>query len=237
MILAESRWAIPESLRAFSMKNALKTLVLVAVVANHPSMSFAASRVTRRQRFTALSDMKRPILDQIATALFRLENARVAASSEVDDSGRLGEPMEWSESKSVANIFSETVASNPLGYRLKQWVADIVAGTFDEDAVNAQIDSFIAENPVAMFSFTTCPFCRRAKDYLNDRGIDFGVVELDELEGNEGNEIRALLGRRTKRTSVPCIFIGGTCIGGCNDGPGLLTLAASGELDKLLAAL
>lgn len=233
MILTENR----RGMRAITMKIALQTLVLVVVIASHPSMSFATPKVTPRERSTTLSEMKRPILDQIATALFRLENARVAASSEVDDSGRLGEPMEWSESKSVANIFSETVASNPLGYRLKQWVADIVAGTFDEDAVNAQIDTFIAENPVAMYSFTTCPFCRRAKDYLNDRGIEFSVVELDELEGNQGNEIRALLGRRTKRTSVPCIFIGGTCIGGCNDGPGLLTLAANGELDKLLAAL
>lgn len=216
---------------------AWKTLIFFVLVANHPSLSFTTSRVTRRyQSSTILSDMKRPILDQIASALFRLENARVAASSEVDDSGRLGEPMEWSESKSVANVFSETVASNPVGYRFKQWVADIVAGSFDQDAVNATIDSFIADNPVAMFSFTTCPFCRRAKDYLDQREIAFSVIELDELEGNAGNEIRALLGRRTKRTSVPCIFIGGTCIGGCNDGPGLLTLAANGELDKLLQA-
>ena len=85
-----------------------------------------------------------------------------------------------------------------------------------------------------MFSFTTCPFCRRAKDYLDEKGIAYRVLELDELEGNEGNEIRAVLGKLTKRTSVPSIFVGGTYIGGCNDGPGLLPLGESGELDKLL---
>ena len=76
-----------------------------------------------------------------------------------------------------------------------------------------------------MYSFTTCPFCRKAKDYLDRESIPYRAIELDELDGNEGNEIRAELGRMTKRTSVPSIFIGGEYIGGCNDGPGLLFLA------------
>lgn len=179
--------------------------------------------------------MKRPILDQIATTLFKLENDRVSASSVEDEQGRMGEPMEWSESSSTANKFSELVASNPLGYRFKQWVADIVAGEYDEQAAGTMVDEFIHENQVAMFSFTTCPFCRKAKDVLNERGVTYATMELDELEGNEGNEIRAVLGKRTKRTSVPSIFIGGKYIGGCNDGaPGLLPLVESGELDQML---
>jgi glutaredoxin 3 len=187
--------------------------------------------------YSALGGMKRPILDQIASALFKLENARVDASSVEDVKGRTGEPMEWSESNSAANQFSELVATNPIGYRFKQWVADIVAGEFDEEAVTSRVNSFIHENKIAMFSFTTCPFCRRAKDFLDENGIDYKALELDELQGNEGNQIRAVLGRRTKRTSVPSIFIGGKYIGGCNDGPGLLPLAETGELDKILEAL
>lgn len=185
---------------------------------------------------TSLDGMKRPILDTIASALFRLENARVDSSSEIDDKGRKGEPMAWSKSASIANKFSEAIASNSLGYGFKQFVADIVAGEYDEEAVNAKIDSFINDRstPVSMFSFSTCPFCRRAKDYLDERGISYNVMELDQLEGNEGNEIRAALGKQVKRTSVPSIFIGGKSIGGCNDGPGLLPLGESGELDRLL---
>merc|ERR1712238_254686 len=100
---------------------------------------------------------------------------------------------------------------------------------------NRAMFSFKIKAPaVAMFSLTTCPFCRRAKDYLDEQGIAYTVMELDELDGNEGNEIRAVLGKKTKRTSVPSIFIGGNYIGGCNDGPGLLPLGESGELDKLL---
>ena len=56
--------------------------------------------------------MKRPILDQIATFVFKLENDRVANSSIEDDKGRNGEPMEWAEENSFANQFSEMVSSN-----------------------------------------------------------------------------------------------------------------------------
>jgi glutaredoxin 3 len=185
-----------------------------------------------------LESMKRPILDQIATALYRMETARVESSSQLDDNGRYGEPMEWSESNSLPNLVSEWIASNPLGYILKQMVADIIAGNdFDKDATMKLIDTFISENNVAMFSFTSCPFCRKAKDLLVEKGIEFQAMELDQLEGNLGNQIRACLGRKTKRTSVPSIFIGGNYIGGCNDGPGLLPLAANGTLDQLLANL
>ena len=201
-------------------------------------MTDAFSSLGSRARCSSsLRGMKRPILDQIASVLFKLENARVDASSTEDDKGRIGEPMEWSEKKSAANRFSEAMAANPLGYLFKQFVADVVAGEFNEEAVTSKIDSFINENQVAVFSFTTCPFCRRAKDFLDEKGIAYSSLELDELGGNEGNQIRAVLGRRTRRTSVPSIFIGGKYIGGCNDGPGLLPLAETGELDRMLEAL
>jgi hypothetical protein len=50
-----------------------------------------------------------------------------------------------------------------IGYQLIQFVADIVAGNnFDRDQTRGTIQRFITDNKVAMFSFTTCPFCRRA---------------------------------------------------------------------------
>ncbi len=178
--------------------------------------------------------MKRPILDQIASFVFQLENDRVKKSSVLDEKGRMGEPMEWSNQDSLANKFSEMIASNDIGYTFKQFVADLVAGNFDQTLVESEVESFIGENTVAMFAFSSCPFCRRAKDYLEERGIPYTSIDLDELEGNKGNEIRAVLGKKTRRTSLPSIFVDKTYIGGCNDGPGLLPLAASGELDILL---
>eukprot|EP00429_Kryptoperidinium_foliaceum_P040195 CAMPEP_0176182096 /NCGR_PEP_ID=MMETSP0120_2-20121206/93302_1 /TAXON_ID=160619 /ORGANISM="Kryptoperidinium foliaceum, Strain CCMP 1326" /LENGTH=145 /DNA_ID=CAMNT_0017520337 /DNA_START=67 /DNA_END=501 /DNA_ORIENTATION=- len=142
------------------------------------------------QNGTSLGAMKRPILDQLASFLFRLETDRVQKSSVVDDKGRMGEPMEWSEQNSMANKVSEIIATNDLGYQFKQFVADIIAGDFDEEAVGKEIDQFVDSNPIAMFSFSTCPFCRRAKDFLEAEGIPYQSIELDELGGNRGNEIR-----------------------------------------------
>jgi hypothetical protein len=109
---------------------------------------------------TKLHEMQRPILDRLASFVFKLENDRVAASSKIDEKGREGEPMEWAQEDSIANRFSQLVSSNELGYRLKQGVADLIAGEYDKEATKQSITEFVSSNPVAMYSFTTCPFCR-----------------------------------------------------------------------------
>ena len=197
-------------------------------------------RRTSSSSTTSLYEMKRPILDRIASSLFNLEMDRVESSSVVDEQGRVGEPMSWAQNDSLANKFSKVIAGNDLGYKFKQWVADIVAGEYDEEKIEAYAKDFISNAetsgvPIAMFSFTTCPFCRGAKDYFDKEGIDYVSLELDELDGNLGNEIRSVLGKMTRRTSVPSIFVKGTAIGGLNDGtPGLMPLVESGELNNLL---
>lgn len=60
------------------------------------------------------------------------------------------------------------------------------------------------------------------------------MVELDQVE--DGMALRAELGQLVGRTSVPAIWIDGDFIGGCNDGPGLLTLDREGTLDTKLKA-
>lgn len=202
------------------------------IVAPNSSIGRATKSSTR------LNEMKRPIADRAASFLFKLETDRVADSSVEDEQGRTGEPMEWAESDSLANKFSELIASNDLGYRFKQGVADIVAGEYDEEGTKQIVERFVSSKPVAMYSFTTCPFCRKAKDYLDEQKIPYTAVELDELPENQGNEIRATLGKLTRRTSVPSIFIGGEYVGGCNDGsPGLFPLAREDGGETLNAKL
>lgn len=40
----------------------------------------------------------------------------------------------------------------------------------------------------------------------------------------------------TDRTSVPNVFISGKSVGGCNDGPGVVTLNNEGRLMQMLQA-
>ena len=193
----------------------------------------------RPSRLTELNEqknpMKRPLLDQIATTLFNLETKRVESSSVVDEQGRYGEPMEWSNRTSLANQFSVMIASNPIGYTFKQTVANLIAGDYNEEQVTSKINQYVQQDTVVMFSFTTCPFCRKAKDILDERNVKYTAIELDTFDDNEGNIIRAQLGKLTKRTSMPNIFIRGNCVGGCNDGyPGLIPLIESDQFDAML---
>ncbi|CAK9108448.1 unnamed protein product [Durusdinium trenchii] len=119
----------------------------------------------------------------------------------------------------------------------KQFIADTLAGDYDRDRISKLIDDKINSNKIMMFSFSTCPFCLRAKQILEeDYGEQFEVYECD-LE-SDGYAVRAELGRRTGRTSMPSTWLGSTTLlGGCNDGGlgGVATLDKDGRLASLLA--
>jgi len=137
---------------------------------------------------------------------------------------------------------STTLAMNPIDGLfsfLKEGKVGLVkslAGDYDSAAVRSKIDNLVSENNVLMFSFTTCPFCIKAKATLDEKGAKYTVVELDQVP--DGKAIRAEMGDMLGRTSVPAIWIKGTFIGGCNDGPmgGINTLNSSNQLDGMLKA-
>lgn len=36
-----------------------------------------------------------------------------------------------------------------------------------------------------VFALSTCPYCHQARSYLTDHDVEFDVVEVDKLEGQE----------------------------------------------------
>eukprot|EP00741_Cyanophora_paradoxa_P016027 tig00000042_g15472.t1 len=74
----------------------------------------------------------------------------------------------------------------------------------------------IAKHPVMLFSRKVgCRFCTKLKDLLKSLGAAFEVCDMDEVE--DGPEIHAALIAQTNWKTVPCLFIGGKLIGGCDD--------------------
>jgi glutaredoxin 3 len=132
----------------------------------------------------------------------------------------------------VINNISVAIQNSPMA-KGKAALAKLQAGQFDEEATGKKIDQLIASNAVMVFSFSSCPFCVKAKKILDDAGVKYTAVELNQM-GAEGMAIRAVLAERTGRTSMPNIWVGGQGIGGCNDGPGIATLQRNGELTPLL---
>jgi glutaredoxin 3 len=82
---------------------------------------------------------------------------------------------------------------------------------------------------VEIYTWSSCPFCIRAKSLLKSKGVAFTEHGID---GDE-NARAKMADRSNGRRSVPQIFINDQHIGGCDD---VHALDASGELDKLLAA-
>jgi glutaredoxin 3 len=116
----------------------------------------------------------------------------------------------------------------------KKALVKSLAGEYDSASIKARIDGLVDNNPVFMFSFTTCPFCIKAKQVLDDIGAKYTVVELDT--DPDGKAIRAEMAELVGRTSVPAIWISGQFVGGCNDGPmgGIVSLNNSGKLKGML---
>lgn len=80
---------------------------------------------------------------------------------------------------------------------------------------------------VVIYSKSTCPYCRRAKEFLMQKGVDFEDIDLITFPHRREEMIARSGGQRT----VPQIFIGFQHIGGYSE---LLELDAAGQLDQLL---
>lgn len=80
---------------------------------------------------------------------------------------------------------------------------------------------------VKMYTTAVCPYCIRAKQILQARGVDaIDEIRVD-MDPGERVKMMEITGRRT----VPQIFIGDTHVGGCDD---LIDLDSRGGLLPLL---
>ena len=81
---------------------------------------------------------------------------------------------------------------------------------------------------VTIYTKPYCPYCVRAVDLLERKGVDF-----TEIEAAFNPDLRAEMIQRSGRATYPQIFVGDTHIGGCDD---MMALERAGKLDPLLQA-
>jgi len=80
---------------------------------------------------------------------------------------------------------------------------------------------------VTMYATGYCPYCLMAERLLEDKGVEIDKIRVD-LEPQRRVEMM----ERTRRRTVPQIYIGEVHVGGYDD---LSALDRAGELDTLLA--
>ena len=82
---------------------------------------------------------------------------------------------------------------------------------------------------VTIYTKPYCPYCVRAIDLLERKGVDF--TEIDAAFDPEKRQ--EMMRRANGRATFPQIFVGDRHIGGCDD---MVALDRAGKLDPLLQA-
>jgi len=71
---------------------------------------------------------------------------------------------------------------------------------------------------VKIYALSTCPWCKKAKKLLDEKGINYEVFELDLLQGEAQREALEQVDRLTSKRSFPLLEIGDTVIQGYKEG-------------------
>jgi glutaredoxin 3 len=79
---------------------------------------------------------------------------------------------------------------------------------------------------VVIYTTNYCPYCTGAKALLRSKSIAF-----EEIDVTHDEKLREEMEQRSRRRTVPQIFIDGEPIGGYDDAR---RLDAAGELDRML---
>ncbi len=81
---------------------------------------------------------------------------------------------------------------------------------------------------VVMYCTAVCPYCVRAEQLLQRKG----VTDIEKIRVDLQPELRVEMMEKTGRRTVPQIYIGGEHVGGYDD---MAALDQAGKLDELLA--
>jgi glutaredoxin 3 len=82
---------------------------------------------------------------------------------------------------------------------------------------------------VTIYTKPYCPYCVRAIDLLERKGVDFTEIEA----AFDPEKRQEMMRRANGRATFPQIFVGDQHIGGCDD---MVALDRAGKLDPLLQA-
>jgi glutaredoxin len=114
--------------------------------------------------------------------------------------------------------------------------AAILGSNVDEEEIAMQLQAEKKANKILVYTYALSPFSTEAVAMLDSTGYDYTKIELGAewfLLGAEESVKRVLLSREVENgaTSLPKVFIGGQCIGGCSE---LAEAVESGELERLV---
>lgn len=70
------------------------------------------------------------------------------------------------------------------------------------------------EKKITVYALSTCPWCRKAKQFLKDRNIAFEVLDFDTCDRQKQQEALAVMKQHGGGDSFPFVLIGGDAVEG-----------------------
>ncbi|XP_069825078.1 glutaredoxin 2 [Dendropsophus ebraccatus] len=120
--------------------------------------------------------------------------------------------------RKVCSLSLREGACRPLSVRVTAPLADRMGNYFSNSTdlpqtdVVKMVEETISQNCVVIYSKTSCPYCKMAKEAFNSIDVTYKTIELDEEDN--GRQIQDALHQMTGGRTVPRVFVNGTCIGG-----------------------
>mmetsp|Transcript_29170 Transcript_29170/g.62026 ORF Transcript_29170/g.62026 Transcript_29170/m.62026 type:complete len:215 (-) Transcript_29170:46-690(-) len=185
-------------------------------------LTTAALLSTSASAFTSSADVSRT-------------NSRLSMAADDNTTNAPSGPMPNPVIKLAANGMSLLKPIFALEANLQAAVLGAITKV-DKEAVATNIENLKKENNVLIYTYGLSPFSSEALSILDATGCDYTNIELGQewfLLGGEGSETRVALSKEVAggATSLPKVFIGGECVGGCAE---LANLVETGELDEKL---
>jgi glutaredoxin-like protein NrdH len=67
---------------------------------------------------------------------------------------------------------------------------------------------------VKVYALSTCPWCKKVKQYLEDHQVDYDCIDVDLAQGEEQKKALEEVEKLTGRRSFPVTVIGETVVQG-----------------------
>lgn len=67
---------------------------------------------------------------------------------------------------------------------------------------------------ILVYGLSTCVWCKRAKSFLEEKGIAYDYIFVDLLEGDDRNTVLDEVSKWNPKVSFPTIIVNGKCVVG-----------------------
>jgi glutaredoxin len=73
------------------------------------------------------------------------------------------------------------------------------------------------KGPILLYALSTCVWCKKTKQLLDEMGVAYDYVEVDLLQGEERTKATEEVKKLNPRCSFPTLSIKGQCIVGYDE--------------------